>query len=203
MKFKNYLTLFDLQLFADDSSGADDVADDTTDDADADDSTDDDKPRAKYTDDDVNEIVKKKLADAEKKRKKEVDEAKRLAGMSAQEKNAHELAETKAQLAELLKAQSLTKMTGTARGILSDKGLNVGDELLSMLVSEDADRTKAVIDDFIKLVLELKDKGIKDALKGEPPKKAGASTLTKEDIMKVASTRERLKLIKENRNLFE
>lgn len=162
----------------------------------------DPKPDAKYTDDDMDKIINKKFAEWQAKKQKEIDEAQRLAGMSVQEKTEHELRAAQEQLEKLMKQQTLSEMTKTARTILSEKDINIGDDLLSMLVSEDADKTKSTIDSFVSLFQTAVKKAVTDALKGDVPKAGGTSGMTKEQILSVKNRAERQKLIKENMNLF-
>lgn len=162
----------------------------------------DPKPDAKYTDDDMDKIINKKFAEWQAKKQKEIDEAQRLAGMSVQEKTEHELRAAQEQLEKLMKQQTLSEMTKTARTILSEKDINIGDDLLSMLVSEDADKTKSTIDSFVSLFQTAVKKAVTDALKGDVPKAGGTPGMTKEQILLVKNRAERQKLIKENMNLF-
>ena len=58
-------------------------------------------PQAKYTDEQVDEIVNKKFAQWKTKHEAEVAEAKKLAEMNAAEKAAYELKKANARIAEL------------------------------------------------------------------------------------------------------
>ncbi|MBA4699224.1 MAG: DUF4355 domain-containing protein [Ruminococcus sp.] len=160
------------------------------------------KPEPKYTDDDLDKIINEKFADWQKKKQKEIDEAKKLAGMSAQEKAEHELKDTRQQLEKLMKQQTLSEMSKTARSILSEKNINVNDDLLSMLVSEDADKTKNAIDSFVSMFQSAVKNAVADALKSPAPRTGTTSGLTKEQILSVKNRNERQRLIQENLNLF-
>lgn len=164
------------------------------------------KPREKkYTDDDVNNIINRKFAEWEKKQEKErqkKSEADKLKEMNAQQKADYEREQLEKKVEELMKKEALSQMSRSARGMLQEKGINVSDQLLSMLISEDADTTKASVDSFISLFQLEVGKAVKEALKGETPKTGGASGMTKEQIMSVTNRAERQRLIKENINLF-
>lgn len=211
MKYRKFLML---QLFADPATAGSDLADPKPADPKPGDPTPNDpkpvdpkpqetKPGAKYTDDDLDKIINKKFAEWQDKKQKEIDEAKRLAGMSVQEKTEHELKVTREQLAELMKQQTLSEMTKTARSILAEKDININDDLLSMLVSDDADKTKSTIDSFVSLFQSAVKKAVTDALKGDVPKAGSSSGLTKDQILAVKNRTERQRLIKENMNLFQ
>ena len=160
------------------------------------------KPSAKYTDEDVDKMFDRKFAELMRKHQKEMDEARRLAEMNAQEKAEYENNKLKEQVQELMKKEARSEMSKAARAMLSEKGINVNDNLLSTLISDDADKTKKSVENFIALFQEAVNKAVKDALKGEPPKTGTTSGLTKEQIMKVTNRAERQRLIRENMNLF-
>lgn len=159
----------------------------------------------KYTDEDVNNIINRKFAEWEKKQEKEKkkkSEAEKLKEMNDQQKADYEREQLEKKVEELMKKETLSQMSRSARGMLQEKGINVSDQLLSMLISEDADTTKASVDSFISLFQAEVGKAVKEALKGETPKTGGASGMTKEQIMAVTNRAERQRLIKENINLF-
>lgn len=162
------------------------------------------KAEAKYTDADLDRIIGRKFAEWQSKKEKEMDEAKRLASMSEQEKSQHEREQMQRQLEELLKEKRLSEMSRTARGILMERNINLDDKLLSVLVAEDADQTKANVDAFADLFNAAVKKAVGEALKGATPKVGTTSGgLTKEQIMKVQNRAERQRLIQENWDLFQ
>ena len=198
---------FDLQLFAEDGAdGGDDGSDDGDDGSD----DDDDKggePEKKYTDADIDKIVKERLArerKAAEKKARQQAEAEKLKNMTAAEKRDAEFEQMKKELAELKAEKQNADMLSTASDILKDAGINVSSKLVGHLIAETADETKANVDEFVKLYNDAVNKGVKAAMKasGSNPKKGGTSTLTREEIMKVKNPAERQKLIKENMHLF-
>lgn len=158
----------------------------------------------KYTDADLNSIIDKKFAEWQKKKEKEVDEAKKLAEMNATEKAEYERDKLQKRLDEMMKEKSLTEMTKVARKMLSEDGINITDELLANLVSDSAENTKEAVKSFIELFKSAVNDAVKDALKGKAPKNStGSDSITKEKIMKVKDRAERQKLIAEHMDLFE
>ena len=165
-----------------------------------------DGKEAKYTDDDLDRILNRKFAEWQKKKDREVDEARRLASMTEEEKAKQKLADMERQLNELLSEKNRSEMMATARSILSERNIHADDALISMIVSEDAESTKKSIDTFANLFQKAVNKAVKDALKGEPPKTgtdSGKGGYTKEDILKVANRAERQRLIAANMDLFK
>ena len=163
-----------------------------------------DGKEAKYTDDDLDRILNRKFAEWQKKKDKEVDEARRLASMTEEEKTKQKQADMERQLNELLSEKNRSEMMATARSILSERNIHADDALISLIVSEDAESTKKSIDAFANMFQKAVNKAVKDALKGEPPKTGtGKGGYTKEDILKVANRAERQRLIAANMDLFK
>ena len=200
MKNKEYLLL---QMFADPAQSETIPTDPAPADPKPEDKKEETKPEAKYTDEDLNKLINKKFAEWQEKKEKELTEAKKLAEMNAQERAEHERDEMKRQLETLMKQQSLTEMTKTARAMLTEKEITVSDDLLSMLVSEDADKTKSTIDSFVELFQGAVKSAVANALKGNIPKTGASSGTTKEQIMAVKDRAERQRLIRENMELFK
>ena len=206
---------FDLQLFADDGGddGADDGAEDGGDEDDVDDDDDSDKePEKKYTDADVDRLVKQRLArerKAAEKKARQQAEAEKLKSMTAAEKRDAEFEQMKARLASLEAEKNQAEMLSTASDILKDAGINVSSKLVAHLIAETADETKANVDEFVKLFNDAVNKGVKAAMKsaGSNPKRKGGSSSsdewTKEKIYEVKDPIKRQQLIKEHWDLFK
>ena len=163
------------------------------------------EPVKKYTDEDVDKIIDQKFKKWQEKQQKAVDEAKKLAEMNAQQKAEYERDQFKKELEEYKRKDSLSEMTKTARKMLSEEGISVSDELLSMMVNTDAEQTKAAIDGFVKAFNDAVETAVKERLKGEPPKRGtgtGGKTMTKEQIMAIKDTELRQKAMLEYRELF-
>lgn len=200
---------YKLQLFAGDvgdgpegSDGAD--GDDSEEDSDGGSGVEGDEK--KYTDKEVDDLIERKFAEWQKKQEKQrikQDEAERLKNMSEQERKDHEMEELRKQVDALQRRDAMSKMAATARNMLKEKGISVGDDLISLMISDDADTTKKSVDTFIEAFQDAVNRAVKDALKGEPPKAGGASKLTREQIMKVENRAERQRLIRENMDLFK
>lgn len=203
--YELWKTKWNLQMFADD--GADDGADPGTNDEenqeDGDKGTKQDNKGAKtYTQEEVDRIVTQRLTREKAKTKQEMDEAKKLANMDAQQKIEYERDKLQKELDELKKANTLNEMSTQTRKMLSDSGITVSDDLLSMMVSTDAEKTKKAVDSFVKLFNDHVEKEVKERLKGKAPKKGGSQTLTREQILNITDSMERQKKIAENIELF-
>ena len=193
-----------LQLLADDNSG-DNAPTDNSEQKGTENNNSEDKKQneKKYTDDEVNEIINKKFEKWTKQKEKEMDEAKKLADMTAQEKVEYERNQLKKELEELRNANTISEMSKTARGILKERNIDISDELLSMLVTKEADTTKKNVEGFAEMFDKAVEKAVNEKLKGNPPKKGlGNKTLTKEDILNIKDRTERQRKIAENIELF-
>lgn len=141
------------------------------------------EPEKKYSDADVDLIVKQKLARAAKEQQKAVDEAKRLAEMNATEKAEFERDKLQKELDEYKRKDTLAEMSKTARKMLSDDNITVSDELLSIMVTTDADETKAAVNSFKKLFKDAVDAEVKNRIRGNTPTTGtgGSATLSEID----------------------
>lgn len=179
--------LINLQMFADDAAetsapGTAEKADNTG--AAADTGKEAQKPEKKYTDEDVDKIVSKRLAREREQAKKEKEEAEKLAEMNATQKAEYERDQLKKELAELKRDKELSEMTKVARKMLTEKDINIPDELLSMMVTTDAQETKSTIDAFSKLYKDAVESGIKARLRGEAPRRSSGSDAPVSEIEK-------------------
>ena len=132
-------------------------------------------------------------------------EAEKLAQMTKEEQAEYKNRKLQKELDAYKKRETLSEMSKTARKMLADEEINIPDELLSHLVSDSAEDTKASVDSFVKLYKAAVQAAVKDALKGNPPKAGtgGNQTMTKEQIMAVRNPSERQRLIAENIALFQ
>ena len=157
----------------------------------------------KYSDEEVNAILSKKFAKWLAQKEKELSEAKKLAEMDAQQKAEYERDQLKNKLAELEKQSALNQMGKTARSILSEKGINVPDELISVLVTEEAESTKKNVDAFAEVFAAAVESAVKEKLRsGTPKRMAGGKTMTRDEILNIADAETRRKAIQDNLELF-
>ena len=196
-----------LQLFADDPAVEGDPVE-TEDRADQEKKTRDEKKEEKkepkYTDEDVDRIINRKFAEWEKKQQAKVDEAAKLADMTATEKEKYRADKAEKELADLKREIALGKMAGTARKMLSEENITVPDEIIMNLVCDDAEKTKSAVESFAKVFKDAVQAAVKESLKGNPPKAStgDTTTVTRKQIIAVKDRTERQRLIAENPQLF-
>lgn len=134
---------------------------------------DDPEPEKKYTDAEVDELIKRKKAEWEKTRQKEDDEAKKFAKMNAQEKSEYKQQQLEKRIQELEDEKTLSGMRDEARKQLSEKGINISDGLLAFMVSKDAKETKEAVDSFANLFNAAVNEAVKGKARQTTPKESG------------------------------
>ena len=155
----------------------------------------------------VQEYIKNAVANAQKKWEAVTDdrvsEAEKLTQMTKEEKAEYKAAKLERELNELKRQNALNEMTRVARKMLAEEELNIPDDIISNLVSEDAEKTKEAVEAFAKSFKEAVQAGVKEALKGNAPKASQSNNgITKEQILNVKDRAERQKLMAENPELF-
>lgn len=170
----NYKSLFDLQLFADeaDTSGSEQAAEKTAgNEAGKESENKSAETSAKtYTDEDVDKIVKSRLARAEKKwesEKAEIEnkakaEGERLAKMNDDQKKQYEaekkdreLQKYKDRIAELEAEQLKGELSKSAAQIMKkDYEIVATQDMLDFVVGKDADSTQANIKKLVGIILD-------------------------------------------------
>lgn len=158
----------------------------------------------KYSDDDLDRIISKKISTLQKKQQKALSEAQKLGQKNAEKTADEKIADLESRIAEYEKQQAHAEMMGQARKIIQGKGYSFSDGLISNLVTDDAEQTQSNIDEFVKLFESEVQKQVKASLAGKTPKAGGkAPKMTKEQILAIKNPIERQNLIRENLELFK
>ena len=132
-----------------------------------------------------------------------MSEAEKLAQMTGEQKEKYRANKAEKELAELKRQIALGDMAKTARKMLADEQISIPDEMVMHLVTDDAEKTKEIVESFAKSYKAALQAGIKEAFRGNPPKaNQGETTVTREQILAVKGTNERRRLIAENPQLF-
>ncbi|EJX80316.1 DUF4355 domain-containing protein [Enterococcus faecium] len=161
----------------------------------------DDKPKGEETGktfsrDEVAKMIaaetKKARASWEKELEAKKEEAKKLAKMNAEEKLQHELEQKEAEIAELKRNQTLSEMKSEASKMLSSASLPQDDELLGLIVSEDAEATKKAVSIITKFASQIKKENARQSTPGE----GGQFTADKETKQTVANLAAKNRIIK-------
>lgn len=164
---------------------------------------DNNKQQPKYTDADVDEIVSKRLAKWEKQQAAKVEEAAKLAEMNAQQKAEYERDKVQKELDEYKRRDTVNAMVAESRRQLSEQGIAVSDDILTRLVGETAEETKASVDAFSTAFTAAVEDAVKKQLAGKAPAAGVATkTMTKEEILAIKDPIARQAAIRDNIGLF-
>lgn len=158
-----------------------------------------------YTEEELEEIIKARVAREQKNARKQVEEAEKLAKMNEDEKRAYEFEKLRKELDEYKAKEKRSDMAKEASKILAEKGLIATDSMLDYVVREDAESTQSAIEDFENLINGIVQREVKKALTGQSPrvKVNSSKTYTKDEILKIKDTKERKAKIAENIELFK
>lgn len=156
-----------------------------------------------YTDEDVDKLINRKFAEWQAKKDQEINEAQKLAEMNEQQKAEYMLDKLQKELDEYKNRETLSEMAKTARSILSEQNINIPDELVSVLVTTDADTTSANVKAFAKAFTSAVSQAVEQKITHKEPKTGKSKTITKDDIMAIKDTAARQKAIAENIELFQ
>lgn len=167
----------------------------------------DDAPKT-FTQSEVDELIKKRLAKQEKsfdKRMQEkLDEAEKLRQMNETQKAEYEQEKQRAYIAELEAKINRSGLEREASKMLSEGGIVADDKILGLVVKDTAERTQEAVESFVALVNELADKKVGEKLKGKTPKKmedTSAGEITKEQFNKMGY-QSRNELLQNNPELY-
>ena len=109
------------------------------------------EPEKKYSDDDVDKIIRDKKAKWQKQQDekiKELEEARKLEKMNEDEKLQYELDKYKKELEEYKQRENQSAMAKVAKNMLVEEGFNISDDLVNNLITDEAESTKENVKDF-------------------------------------------------------
>ena len=131
-----------------------------------------------YTDEQVNEIVKKRLARAEREKQAAVDEAAKLAKMNADQKKDYELEKAQKERDELKSQLATYEMGKQARSMFEEAKLTVTEDDLQHVVTPEAESTEANVKWLIAHDQAVAEGVRQELLKGSTPKTHGSKVET-------------------------
>lgn len=155
-----------------------------------------------FTQDEVNKIVQDRLAKEKAKNEKAQEEAKKLAKMNAEQKNQYMVEQLQKELEEYKTKEAKNDMIKEANSMLKEADINLPDEVVAMLIGDNAEDTKICVDSFSKAFKTAVERAVNEKLKGKTPKQKSVDGLTRKDILSVKDRQERQRLIEENEELF-
>lgn len=142
-------------------------------------SSDESSDQHTYTDEQVNEIVKKRLARAEKEKQAAVDEAAKLAKMNADQKKDYELQKAQKERDELKSQLASYQMGKQARSMFEDAKLSVTEDDLKHVVTPEAESTETNVKWLIAHDQAVAERIRQELLKGSTPLDPASNRKTK------------------------
>ena len=129
-------------------------------------------------DNDVDSIVKSKRSRWQKEAEAEKQEAEKLAKMNKDEKEEHERKKLEDRIAEYERKENLREMSKVAGTMLKEQEIRTTEAVLNILVSEDADKTKAAVKEFADYIKEERKLWEVERNTGKTPNKVPNNTGT-------------------------
>lgn len=117
-----------------------------------------------------------------------LSEAEKLARMTKEQKAEYKAQQMEKELNRLKAEKARNELAATARKMLADEKITVPDTLLTYIVAEDAEKTKAAVEDFVKLFNDAVGEELKKSARQETPREGSraAGESEKMDIAKMA-----------------
>lgn len=158
-----------------------------------------------FTQEQVNAMIKERLAREQKRSEAEKAEVKKLAKMNADQKQQYELEKAQNEAKEAQAQLAKYEMQGQARKMFSDSGIDPTDEDLSLIVTADAEETQQNANQLIGLIARVREDERTKLLKGETPKAGGAKlpTQVSQDEFNRMNMTEKVKLHADDPELFK
>ena len=158
-----------------------------------------------YTQEELEEIVKARVAREKKAAEKAVEEAAKLAKMNEEEKREFEYQKLQEELAELKRKDAYYGLSREASKMLAEHDIQANDDLLKFVVDDSAEETQSKVNSFVELINAKVEEGVQKALSGRTPKANvnANQAVTKESILAIKDATERIKAIQANPQLFK
>lgn len=158
-----------------------------------------------YTQDEVKEMITKRLERERKNQTEQInkakDEATKLAKMNSDQKKDYELEKANQARDEALAKLQRYEMRDQARDMLSENNLSLTDKQLDLVVTENAESTKANVEMLAEIAKSIREEVRDEFRKGKTPR-TNNEHITREQIEKIQDPVERVNMIRTHMNLF-
>ena len=156
-----------------------------------------------YTQEELEEIVKARVAREKKAAEKAVEEAAKLAKMNEEEKREFEYQKLQEELAELKRKDAYYGLSREASKMLAEHDIQANDDLLKFVVDDSAEETQSKVNSFVELINAKVEEGVQKALSGRTPKAHvnANQVVTQEQFDKMGYS-ERVALKQKDENLY-
>ncbi|XVL42683.1 DUF4355 domain-containing protein [Staphylococcus equorum] len=156
-----------------------------------------------FSQEEVDQILKERLAREKKNKEDAVKEAEKLAKMNKDQKAEYEREQMQKELDAYKAKEARNEMKQTAKDMLKEKDITADDELLEIVTADTADQTS----ENVKAFTDVLNKTVKEQVQakltqGTPKSFQATGSMSREDIMGIKDDSQRQRAIAQNRHLF-
>lgn len=156
-----------------------------------------------FTQDEVNQIIEKRIAREQKKADEKAKEAEKLAKMNKDQKAEYEREKMQKELDAYKAKEARYEMKQTAKDMLKEKDITADDDLLEIVTADTADQTSENVKAFTDVLNKMVKEQVQAKLtQGTPKSFQATGSMTREDIMGIKDDSARQRAIAQNRHLF-
>lgn len=157
-----------------------------------------------FTQEDVDQIIKDRVAREKKSKEDAVKEAEKLAKMNKDQKAEYEREQMQKELDSYKAKEARNEMKKHAGDVFKQNEITPNDELLELVTADTADQTQANVQAFNDVLNNMVKEQVQAKLyQGTPKNYSNANGgVTRESIMNIADDSQRQQAIAQNRHLF-
>ncbi|UUY79072.1 DUF4355 domain-containing protein [Staphylococcus saprophyticus] len=156
-----------------------------------------------FTQEEVNQIIEKRIAREQKKADEKAKEAEKLAKMNKDQKAEYEREQMQKELDAYKAKEARNEMKQTAKDMLKEKDIGADDDLLEIVTADTADQTSENVKAFTDVLNKMVKEQVQAKLtQGTPKSFQATGSMTREDIMGIKDDSARQRAIAQNRHLF-
>lgn len=157
-----------------------------------------------FTQEDVDQIIKDRVAREKKSKEDAVKEAEKLAKMNKDQKAEYEREQMQKELDSYKAKEARNEMKKHAGDVFKQNEITPNDELLELVTADTADQTQANVQAFNDVLNNMVKEQVQAKLYQGTPKNYsnGSGGVTRESIMNIKDDSQRQQAIAQNRHLF-
>ncbi|MFZ7648296.1 DUF4355 domain-containing protein [Staphylococcus saprophyticus] len=164
---------------------------------------DDQQGEKTFTQEEVDQILKDRVAREKKKADEKAKEAEKLAKMNKDQKAEYEREQMQKELDAYKAKEARNEMKQTAKDMLKEKDIGADDDLLEIVTADTADQTSENVKAFTDVLNKMVKEQVQAKLtQGTPKSFQATGSMSREDIMGIKDDSQRQRAIAQNRHLF-
>lgn len=164
---------------------------------------DDQQGEKTFTQEEVDQILKERVAREKRKADEKAKEAEKLAKMNKDQKAEYEREQMQKELDAYKAKEARNEMKQTAKDMLKEKDIGADDDLLEIVTADTADQTSENVKAFTDVLNKMVKEQVQAKLtQGTPKSFQATGSMSREDIMGIKDDSQRQRAIAQNRHLF-